>query len=167
MRCASLPWLGLLFVACGGGGASTPAATVDAVALSAAPTTTIAGAEYERELAVQLELPAGARPVVVAATIDVPPGLTVLTPGARPATNLAELELGGSPRAMRVLAGDATNPQPAPLASGPLFWLRIAPTLPRTPGTHRLAIHGLEAATRDGASLPVRSAPVHIDVVVE
>lgn len=167
MRPRSAPWLGLLLAACGGGsGDRAPAAGVDEVRLAGAPTT-IAAAEYDREVAVSLQLPADVRPVVVAATLDVPSALTVLAPGVRPAAALADLELAGDLPTVRVLAGDASNAQATPLAAGPLFWLRIAPSLPRTPGTHRIAIRGLEAATRDGALLPVAAAPAYVDVVVE
>lgn len=167
MRPRSAPWLGLLLAACGGGnGDRAPAAGVDEVRLAGAPTT-IAAAEYDREVAVSLQLPADVRPIVVAATLDVPSALTVLAPGVRPAAALADLELAGDLPTVRVLAGDASNAQATPLAAGPLFWLRIAPSLPRTPGTHRIAIRGLEAATRDGALLPVAAAPAYVDVVVE
>lgn len=167
MRPTSAPWLGLLLAACGGGnGDRAPAAGIDEVRLVGAPTT-IAAAEYDREVAVSLQLPAAAMPVLLAATLDVPAALTVLAPGVRPASALADLELTGDLPTMRVLAGDASNAQAAPLAAGPLFWLRVAPSLPRTPGTHRIAIRGLEAATRNGSLLPVAAAPAFVDVVIE
>lgn len=156
-----------LLAACGGGGErATPAASPEVVRLVADPVT-IGSAQYDVEVGVRLALPAGAAPALVAATIDVPPELTLLAPGARPATPLADFEFAEAPAGLRVLAGDARNVAAAPLSAGPLFWLRVAPSLPRTPGTYRVALRDVAAATRDGAVAAATSAPAYVDVVVE
>lgn len=167
MRSLALALACVAFAACGsGGGDPAPAATVDAVRLDAAGAT-IGSAAYDIEIAVRLALPRDAQPVALAATIELPPELTALAPELRPAGALVELERGGSLRTLRVLAGDTQNVDAAPLAAGPLFWLRVAPSLPRTRGRHRLAIRDVDASTRTGERLPTASAPVYVDVVVE
>lgn len=153
--------------ACGSGrSGEAPPATVDAARLEA-DAVRIGGAQYDVEVGVRLRLPAGAQPALASATIELPPQLAVLDPGLRPATALVDLERGGADRTLRVLAGDARNVAAAPLRDGPLFWLRLAPSLPRAPGSYRIALRDLQAATADGALLPAAAAPTYVDVVVE
>jgi hypothetical protein len=166
MRPVAILLASCLVAACGSGRSDAPAASVDTVQLEA-DAARIGGAQYDVELGVRLRVPAGAKPALAAATIDLPPQLTALEPGLRAATALVDLQRGGTDRALRVLAGDARNVAAAPLRDGPLFWLRLAPTLPRTPGTYRVTLRDLQASTADGALLAAASAPTYVDVVVE
>jgi hypothetical protein len=164
--CALLP-----VAACGGGGGSAPASVPGATAarLAAAAVEIGPAANAHGELEVRLEAVPSDGPCLLELAVDLPPAVTVpATDRLAPATPAPLPTLDGDfvGAAFHVLCGDAANAAAAPLAVGPLFRLRLVAATPRQPGTHRVRLRPLRAATAPGAAAPFDVAPLDVDVVV-
>jgi len=165
MRMISM--LPLILAACGGGGGSAvPPATAPSARLEAQPIeigTTMTVADVTVALAQRPE-PA---PALLQARVTLPPELTLPAQDRlAPATPLVTLEgnlVGGD---FLIVCGDASNQNAAPLPNGALFRLRVAPSVPRTPGTYTLTLRDLKAATIEGDDVPLVADAVTVAVTI-
>src|SRR5689334_7810679 len=168
MRRRSLFPLVLALAACGGGGGATVSQHATAEARLAAANVEIGPAATGVDLEVTLASVPAQPPVLLQVAVELPAGL------ALPETNrlhaiapLPDLDGDFAGNRFVVVAGDAHNVAPAPLAVGPLFRLRVVPATPRVPGTYTVHFTELRAASRDGeAPVPVTTVPTSVDVVV-
>lgn len=162
--------LSIGLAACGGGGGGgggapgEPIATtarLDAASAELAPNATVT------EIVVRLAGAPAAAPCLLELAVELPPALT-LPPTERLAAIAPLATLDGDFVGERfvVLCGDAVNRDATALAIGPLFRLRVSASTPRLVGTHSLQLRPLRAATRDGAEVPVETAPTRVDVLV-
>ena len=153
--------------ACGGGGGGGVVVPVATLAKLAADNVEIGPAAATADVLVRLASAPTLGPCLLEVKIELPPQLTLPTNdrllGAVP---LPMLDGDFVEDRFVVVCGDASNPNAAPLAVGPLFRLRIAPTSPRQPGIWRVHLHDLRGATRDGVAVPVEASPTVVDVIV-
>ncbi|MGC3970440.1 MAG: hypothetical protein QM775_24825 [Pirellulales bacterium] len=164
----SLPCPLLVFAACGGGGGAVAPLPVSTAARLAAENVEIAPAATSADVVVRLAAVPAEAPRLLQVAVELPPGL-VLPPSDRLQAIAAVSQLDGDFVGERfvIVCGDAQNPAAAPLAAGPLFRLRVAPTTPRAPGSYQLRFTDLRAASRDGqVPVPVAASPTEITVVV-
>jgi len=158
----------LVVAACGGGGGGTaPTPPSSGPARLGANAIEIPAAASSAEVQVQLTVDSTPAPVLLELAVELPSGLT-LPASDRLAASTALVTLDGDFVNQRfvVLCGDAQNKTAAPLASGPLFRLRVVPSTPRVPGTYTLRLLPRRAATQDGEAVAFDSTPTTVDVIV-
>lgn len=160
------PAILLSLSACGGGGGGTVAPVtvpvrLQADALDLGPSTSSA------ELVVRLASETTEAPVLVQATIELPPALTLAAVDRLlPVAALPTLDGEWRDGQFVVICGDAQNAVAAPLPRGPLFRVRLVATSPRQPGTYELRLIELRAAAADGTRLPIDTAPSVVSVTL-
>lgn len=166
---AAIPCLLLLPAACGGGGgAGGQAPSLSGPArLAASPVEIPVGAPFV-DVLVELAATPLPPPVLLQVAVDLPPGLSLpSTNRLQAATELATLDGDFVGERFVVLCGDGRNADAAPLQPGPLFRLRIAPSVPRTPGVYTMRLQDLRASSRDGKTpIAVETAPAIVEVAV-
>ncbi len=167
LRRCSLLSLPCLVVACGGGGAAGTTPPTTLTARLAAAAVDLGPAVQSADIVVQLASSPAEGPSLLEVAIELPPALTLpASDRLQAATALATLDGDFVGNRFVVLCGDAQNPAASTLAVGPLFRLRITPSLPRQVGTFTVRLHNLRAATRTGQPVPVETSPTVVDVTV-
>lgn len=167
LRSSSLLLLSVV-AACGGGGGggtTTPPAT-GPVRVGAAAIEVPANANTA-DVLVDVTVDSTPAPVLLELAVEVPNGLSLpATQRLAAVAPLVTLDGDFVNQRFVVLCGDAQNVSAAPLASGPLFRLRIAPSTPRVPGTYTLKLLPRRAASQDGQAVAFDTTPTTVDVVV-
>lgn len=159
--------LGLLACGGGGGGGGTPPVGTTA-AVQLAPVT-IGSGQTIVDLTVSLDQSTEPGPALLQGTLLLPPELT-LPASERLAPAAPMVTLDGdfsSNNEFTVLCGDANNRDALPLADGPLFHIRIAPTTPRQPGTYTVSLQNVRAATSAGQDVPLAQSTLTATVTIQ
>jgi hypothetical protein len=153
---------------CGGGGGGSATTPVAADARLAAESIEIGAGAAFADVTVTLASAPAEGTTLLQVDVVLPPQLTLpASERLQPARPLVTLDGDAVDGTFRVICGDASNGATAAnLALGPLFRLRIAPALPRQPGTWRVDLRNLRASTRGGAAVPVDTNPTIVDVTV-
>lgn len=159
----------LLPAACGGGGGGGGAAPrlSGPARLAASPVEIPVGAQFV-DVLVELAAAPTPLPVLLQVGVDLPTGLA-LPPTNRlhAATALSTLDGDFVDNQFVILCGDARNADAEPLLPGPLFRLRVTPSVPRTPGVYTLRLQDLRAASPDGKTpIAVETTPTTVEVAV-
>lgn len=169
MRSSWFVLAALGLAACGGGGGGgdpVPPVAVNAI-IQVAPLEIAAGSGAA-DLTVALTEGGSPAPALLEAHLELPPELRLPAQDRLlSASNTVMLDGNLVDGRFVVLCGDNKNVDALPLASGPLFSVRLEPTPPRRPGTYTVTVRNLRAASSGGDNVPLAADTLTVAVTIQ